>query len=113
MLYNDSKDQMDAARKIKSLYSQPLSSGFNIQQVKILFRFAMEYLMEQSMLDNIGSPLGLAGIITDKQCAETSSLQSTQEIEHNKIFTLTGKGTSQSNHLINWSSHVQQTLAFP
>ncbi len=61
MLYNDSKDQMDAARKIKSLYSQPLSSGFNVQQVEILFRFAMEYLVEESMLDNLGSPLGLAG----------------------------------------------------
>ena len=87
MLYNDSKDQMDA-RKIKSLYSQPLSSGFNVQQVEILFRFAMEYLMEESMLDNLGSPLGLAGLAAHLYWAEPANLLLTSLIQRSVFHTI-------------------------
>lgn len=88
MLYNDSKDQMDAARKIKSLYSQPLSSGFNVQQVEILFRFATEYLMEESVLDNLGSPLGLAGLAAHLYWAEPANLLLTSLIQRSVFHTI-------------------------
>lgn len=74
ILYKDSQDKENAIQKIKRLYSQPLGTAFNVEQVQILFRFAMEYLMEENLLDKDGTPLGLAGLAAHIYWSEPANL---------------------------------------